>query len=135
MMLQQRRHRKRHARTGFTLMEVLVVVAILVVLAGIGIGVFAYLDSSKEKAAQLAIKNLETAVMKYKLDHGEFPPDLQTLTVPTEGKPAYLEKKDLLDPWNHPYQFDPSKKSPTGRPLISSQGVNPGSSPPIQNWQ
>ena len=51
MMLRQS-DRKRTRRNAFTLMEVLVVVAIIVVLTGIGIGVFAYLDSSKEKIAK-----------------------------------------------------------------------------------
>jgi general secretion pathway protein G len=135
MILQQRRDHNRSARTGFTLMEVLVVVAILVVLAGIGVGVFAYLESSKENACKLQIKNLETAVNNYKLQHGSFPDSLQVLTVPNEGKPAFLKRKDLNDPWNRPFQYDPSKLSPTGEPLISSQGANPGTSPPIQSWQ
>jgi general secretion pathway protein G len=134
MMLQQSTH-KRMRRNAFTLMEVLVVVAILVVLAGIGIGVFAYLDSSKEKAAQLQIKNLETAVTSYKLDHGSFPDSLQVLTVPTDGKAALLEQKDLVDPWGRQFMYDQSKPSPKGVPLIYSQGANPGSSKPIANHQ
>jgi general secretion pathway protein G len=134
MMLQQS-DPKRTRRNGFTLMEVLVVVAILIVLAGIGVAVFGYLESSKEKAAQLQIRNIETAVTKYNLDHGQFPESLQILATPQEGHHAYLEAKDLYDPWNRPYVYDPSKTSPTGKPLIMSQGANPGSSQTIQNWR
>jgi len=126
---------KRIRRTAFTLMEVLVVVAILVVLAGIGIGVYRYLDDSKEKIALAGAKNLETAANSYKLDHGDFPESLAILAQPSDGKPAYLEEKSLYDPWNRPFVYDPHQQSRTGMPLIYSQGANPGSSPPIRNWK
>jgi len=128
-------NRNRSRRHAFTLMEVLVVVAILVVLAGIGVMVFRYLDESKEKIAKMGIKNLETAVTAYKLTHGNYPESLQELTMPTDGKAAYLEEKSLFDPWNHPYVYDPSQLNPrTAMPLIMSQGANPGASQPIRNW-
>jgi len=125
-MILQKTDRKRTPRTAFTLMEVLVVVAILVVLAGIGVAVFRYLDESKEKIAMMGAKNIEKAVEAYKLNNGDFPDNLQVLTQPENGKAAYLEDKDLLDPWGRPYQYDPSKRSKTQKPLIFSQGANPG---------
>src|SRR5438094_136142 len=73
-------------RTGFTLMEVLVVVAILVILAGVGsVAVFSYLEKSKLNAAELQIKNIETAVQAYKIDpkHGSFPETLAVLSYPS----------------------------------------------------
>jgi len=134
MMLQQRPDRKNPLRAAFTLMEVLVVVAILVILAGIGVAVFRYLDESKEKIAKLGIKGIEDAAMTYKINHGDFPPDLQVLTQPSEGKEAYLEEDKLIDPWGRPYKYDPSQRNRTGKPLIYSEGVNPGTSPQIRNW-
>jgi general secretion pathway protein G len=132
LRIQTHNRSRRHA---FTLMEVLVVVAILVVLAGIGVMVFRYLDESKEKIAKMGIKNIETAVTAYKLSHGNYPESLVELTQPTEGKAAYMEDKALFDPWNHPYVYDPGTQNPkTGMPLIYSQGANPGSSPQIRNW-
>jgi general secretion pathway protein G len=131
----QLRIQNRNRRHAFTLMEVLVVVAILVVLAGIGVMVFRYLDDSKERIAFAGAKNIETAVNQYKMNNGNFPESLQILAEPSEGKAAYLEEKSLFDPWNRPYQYDPSQLSKTGVPLITSQGANPGASAPIRNWK
>lgn len=125
------------ARAGFTLMEVLVVVAILVVLVSVSsVVVFRYLDESKEKAAKVQITQIEQAVMTYKLDHGDFPPDLTVLTQPEEGKPARLEASALIDPFGNPYQYEPGNRHPlTGKPLIYSQGSNPGDlNSQIRNW-
>jgi len=136
MILQQRRDRSSSLRTGFTLMEVLVVVAILVILAGISIGLFAFLDQGKEGAAKLQIANLEKAVKAYSMGHnGNFPGSLQELTQMEGGKKAYLDHKDLLDPWNRPFVYDQNQTSPKGDPLIYSQGANPGNQAGwIRNW-
>jgi general secretion pathway protein G len=123
-------------RPGFTLMEVLVVVAILVVLAGLGIGVFYYLDSSKDRIALIQIRNLESAVDGYKALHGDYPESLDQLTMREGDKPAPLSQQQLMDPWNRKYVYDPSHQHPTtGKPHIMSLGANPGTSQPIANWQ
>jgi general secretion pathway protein G len=135
MKLQRIRNRRRAA---FTLMEVLVVVAILVVLAGIGVVVFRYLDDSKEKIAKIQIKNLEGVIGNFKITDpsGDFPPNLEVLTQPIDNKPAYLDAEKLMDPWQRPYVYDPNQRNPnTGVPLIYSQGQNPGDPARfIRNW-
>src|SRR5262245_34395552 len=118
--------RTRSRRSAFTLMEVLVVVAILVILAGIGVMVFRYLDESKEKIAAMGVKKLEQAAVSYKLTYQNYPENLAILAEPSDGKAAYIEEKDLYDPWNRPYQYDPQQLSKTGMPRIFSQGANPG---------
>jgi general secretion pathway protein G len=120
------------ARRGFTLMEVMVVAAILVILAGVGsVALFRYLDEAKESTARLGIAKIETAVMSYKTTKGEFPPNLQVLCQAEGGKPAFLEEKDILDPWNNPFVYEPSNTSATGKPLISVAA--PPSGVPITN--
>lgn len=127
----------RKRRAAFTLMEVLVVVAILVVLAGIGIGVFYYLDSSKENIARVQMRNIENALENYKILHGDYPPSLEVLTMPEGSKPAPLTDQQILDPWNRPYVLDPGSLHPkTHKPLIYSLGVNPGDpNSRVQNWR
>jgi general secretion pathway protein G len=131
--------RNRTRRTAFTLMEVLVVVAILVVLAGIGVVVFRYLDDSKERIAKVQIKTLQSVIESFKITDasGDFPPNLEVLTQPLDGKPALLDAEKLTDPWQRPYQYDPNTRNPnTGIPLIYSQGQNPGDAARyIRNWQ
>jgi len=124
----------RKRRAAFTLMEVLVVVAILVILAGIGIAVFRYMDTGKEGAAKLQIKNIETAVTSYQVKNSHWPDSLIVLTQPSDGTAAYLEVKELTDPWGRPYEYHPEQLSATGKPLIMSHGSNPGQSKPIRNW-
>jgi general secretion pathway protein G len=136
MQLQPRNRSRR--RDAFTLMEVLVVVAILVVLAGIGVVVFRYLDDSKERIAKVQIKTLETVINSFKITDasGDFPPNLDVLTQPLDGKPAFLDPEKLIDPWQRPYQYDPNTRNPrTGIPLIYSQGINQGNPAGyIRNW-
>src|SRR5690348_16643238 len=123
-----------HVRGGFTLMEMLVVVAIIVMLAGVSAyGYMRYLESARESTAKLQIAHLQEAVELYKTDQGEYPDSLQLLTQPLEGKPAPLEAKDLLDPWQQPYVYEPQNRNPTTfRPHIYSSHQTGGQ--PLANW-
>jgi general secretion pathway protein G len=125
------------ARSAFTLMEVLVVVAILVVLAGVGgVMYMRYLDEARENTAKIGIQELEKAVELYKLSYGDYPGDLVTLTQPLDGKPAPLEARALLDPWQRAYVYEGGNRHPaTGKPRIYSMGPNAGdASKIIANW-
>jgi general secretion pathway protein G len=127
---------RQRRRPGFTLMEVLVVVAILVVLASLGIGVFFYLDSAKERTAFIQIRNIETAVEGYRALNGNYPETLDELAMPQGDKPAPLAAQHLVDPWNRKYIYDPSQLHPaTHKPKIYSQGANPNNpNGYVSNW-
>jgi general secretion pathway protein G len=120
------------ARGAFTLMEVLVVVAILVVLAGVGGVVYMrYLDKAKEDKARIDVNTLDEAVQAFKIENGDFPDSLLVLTQPTDNKPAALRETALLDPWNNQYQYQKDQRDPTGRPHIFATA--PGGKI-IDNW-
>jgi general secretion pathway protein G len=98
---------------GFTLMELLVVLAILGLLMSlVGPRVLNQLGGAKTKTAAIQIKDLEQALEMYKLDVGRFPSTDQGLDALVE-KPAgvvgwngpYLKSKVPLDPWNGQYQY------------------------------
>jgi prepilin-type N-terminal cleavage/methylation domain-containing protein len=87
----------RLARAGYTLMEMLVVVAIIVVLAGIG-GYYLLpkLDEAKEDADLAQSKVLTQACENYKVDKDTWPSSLQELTQPrANGNPPYVEPAAL----------------------------------------
>jgi general secretion pathway protein G len=124
MIASQSRTRRLY-RPGFTLLEVLVVVAILVILASVaGIAVFSFLDEAKENKATLDMQALETAYRAISLQSaGEIGPnnfDLSML-IPkiTQGQAG------LIDPWNNPYQFRFVQSSDTGEDRIQFFTFNP----------
>jgi general secretion pathway protein G len=103
------RERPAVVRSGFTLMEMLVVVAILVVLAGAAVPIYMnYLENAKKDRAKIDCKALTTAVEAYKLRYGDYPPSLQALTQNApDGSLPTLEPSALFDPWQHEYQYSP----------------------------
>lgn len=103
--------KQRNRRAAFTLMEMMVVVAIIVALAGIGIFYMAgQAEEGNKTKAKADIKNLTQAATAFKLNHPDigWPQDLQSLLQrDDQGHGPYLTSAEsLMDPWNRPYQYD-----------------------------
>lgn len=111
------KHSKRPAayarQTGFTLMELLVVLAILGLLMSlVGPQVLNQLGGAKTKTAGIQIKDLEQTLEMYKLDVGRFPSTEEGLQALVD-KPGsavgwngpYLKSDVPLDPWNREYHY------------------------------
>lgn len=109
---------KASKNSGFTLIEVLVVLVIVMSLAGIvTVNLVRHQSEAKIKTARLQINQFESALQTYHLEQGRYPTQAQGLTalvarptlapVPTrypEG--GYLAKPRLpLDPWNNAYIY------------------------------
>jgi general secretion pathway protein G len=105
-------------------MEMLVVVAILVVLAGAAVPLYMnYLENSKRKIAWANAKTLAQTADAYRIDNGDYPNNLEELVQPPTGRAPYLEPSALLDPWQHPYQYAyPGQHNTHGKPDIWSLG-------------
>jgi len=99
--------------TGFTLLELLVVMVIIGLLAGyVGPKYFSQLGKSEIKAARAQINALRKAVDMYRLDTGHYPSQengLGALTTAPANEPKwhgpYLEKEIPLDSWGHSYMY------------------------------
>jgi general secretion pathway protein G len=109
--------RRMRRRRGFTLMEILLVLAILVILGAlVGVGYSRIRENALIDTSKTQISNLESAVKVYQMEVGNYPSmdaGLDALFNPPADAPAgkwrgpYLEATQLpLDPWNNPYNYE-----------------------------
>jgi general secretion pathway protein G len=93
-------------RSGFTLIEIILVVVIIGILAGIAIPKLGGKSEQAMKAqAQANITALSMAVQEYEIMNGEYPASLDALLDESKGGP-FMEKKTIPDdPWGNPYQY------------------------------
>ena len=138
--------RSRRHNAGFTLMELLVVLAILGLLMSlVGPQVLRQLGGAKTKTALIQIRDLEQALEMYKLDVGRYPSTAQGLQalVRDPGGAAgwngpYLKSEVPDDPWNQPYHYKyPGER---GEIDIFTYGQNAapggdGEDADVGNWQ
>jgi general secretion pathway protein G len=126
--------RRRSGEAGFTLVELLVVLAILGMLVAIATPqVLKYLGNARVETTRVQIHNLSTALDFFKLDVGRYPTTAEGLDALMVAPPGvenwngpYLKQgASLKDPWGHPYayaspgehsDFDLSSAGPDGDP-------------------
>ncbi len=105
-------------RSGFSLIEILVVLGIMMSIAGlVTVNVIQHRAESRVKEAVLQISNFKTALKIYHVEQGRYPTQAQGLAAliarptlppapasyPAEG---YLDSRRLpLDPWDEPYIY------------------------------
>jgi len=144
---------KKMNNSGFTLIEIMVVVVILSILAlYVGPKIIGRPQEARITSAKMQIKSIETALKMYKLDNGVYPTTeqgLEALVQPPEvgqiankwKKGGYLEKgKVPKDPWGNDYiylspgvnnidDFDLTSYGPDGQPGGEDENAD------INNWE
>lgn len=109
--------RKNRRRSGFTLLEVLLVVVILGMLAALVVPNFIGVEAqTKRRTAQSMVSGggaIATAIKLYRTNMGKYPESLADLTkVPDDSEEAakygstpLIEPGTLKDPWGNEYQY------------------------------
>src|SRR5262245_56440762 len=106
MIVREALLRRGERRSAFTLMEVLVVVAILVVLAGVGVPIYMrYLEESKKDVAKTTANTLGECCKMFQVKYSRMPESLDELVSPPDGGKPYVEPRLLTDPWGKRYQY------------------------------
>ncbi len=128
-------------RRGFTLIEVLLVLVILVILGSlVGIQIRSAQKSAYLKAAKAQIGGFEAPLEKYMLDTGNYPASLDNLvSAPGEAQSKWegpYMKTINPDPWGRAYNYaNPGRHNPDGFDVWSAgpDGAD-GTDDDIGNW-
>jgi general secretion pathway protein G len=125
---------------GFTLLEMLVVLVVLGLLAGlIGPQLFGRVSEAKATTAKTQIELIGVALDSYRLDNGAYPVSSQGLDAlnarpgrapaPLNWRGPYLRKAVPADPWGRPYLYQSPTKGGEGFDLrsLGRDGVEGGS--------
>jgi general secretion pathway protein G len=121
-MILQPRTRSVTRRSAFTLLEVLVVVAIILVLASVAtVAVLNIQEDNKVDMARLNAITLEKAVKMYMVKHPDAgqPQNLQDVLPLVEN----ADQSKLVDPWGNPYQLGTNE---AGSPYVFTTNPKTG---------
>lgn len=143
--------KSKNGKSGFTLIELMVVVVIIGILAGLIVPrIMGSDDKAREAKAKMQIESIETALKLYKLDNGAYPTTEQGLRAlvetPTVGNLAknwrqggYLEKGRIpKDPWGNEFIYIcPGKHGDFDLSSLGADGEpgGDGKYKDINNWE
>ncbi|MDX2021511.1 MAG: type II secretion system protein GspG [Deltaproteobacteria bacterium] len=132
-----RRHSLRDLRkadAGMTLLEVLIVLALISLIAGaIGVTVFANFKRGQIKTAKLMVNEVRGAVQQYMSDNsGDCPPNIEELV-----NQKFLKKSSTKDPWGKPFTLKCPGEQDSDGVDITSPGPDKqeGTEDDILSWK
>ena len=104
---------------GFTLLELMVTVAIIAIIAGLTLGTLGYVNrKGAESRARAEVAALSAAIDSYKLDFGSYPASQAVLFAELTGQgtvnkskvfieptPSMFTNNKFVDPWGGDYRY------------------------------
>ena len=134
------------ARPAFSLMEILIVIALIAIMATLSItGLQNIFGAKQEETASIFVnQSIKTPLIAYRTAIGAYPTTaegLNALSNPPAGKESrwkgpYLDGKLPVDPWSNPYQYKfPGTHNPKGYDIWSiGPDQTDGTADDIGNW-
>ena len=126
MDTKDKKQEKKQAQSGFTLIEILLVVVIIGILAAVAVPKFSgRIGQSKESAAKASLQAISLALDMYEVDHGNYPSSLSALVTGSgaDWHGPYLKQGLPKDPWGNPFTYTAKQNGYD----LSSQGAPNGS--------
>jgi general secretion pathway protein G len=143
-MTERRLERRKGGQAGFTLLEILIVIALLAAVAGLlATNLDRILGGGREEVARLFVEEaLETPLTAYRVNMGSYPTTEEGLQAlvrqpseeATNWRGPYVKKLNP-DPWGHPYRYKcPGEHNPDSYDLWSLGPDGEESDDDIGNW-
>jgi len=109
--------RRRTRRSGFSLVELMVVIVIIGLLSGVvTVSVRSYLIRGKQTVARMEIAKIAQAIDTFYGEYDRYPTSDEGLAVLVEKSDKFADgllNKMPLDPWKHPYEYNyPGQNAP-----------------------
>ncbi len=103
-----------HAKSGFSLIEILVALVIVGMMAAAGFGALRYIERTKVTKTEAALREIQSAINIYQADTNQLPSRLEDLVkrpANVKGwKSPYLEEDSLKDSWKNEFYYRPNEK-------------------------